>query len=129
MYRQPADDHDRHWIRNIASNSPRRFLMRDGAHRQGVIPNHVPIRANDVGTRGPASLILQRPPSQPVVERLLSTFEFREIMFVATFAATHRSHWVRIYCSQGAFVLSSRRNLALLAGGLSSMQVKRLKSS
>jgi hypothetical protein len=32
------------------------------------------------------------------------------------------------YCSQGAFVFSSRRNLALLAGGLSSMDVKRLNS-
>src|SRR5208282_4213876 len=127
---EPPDDHDRHRVGHIAPDAARRFRQCYGANRQGIIADHLPPGADHVRTRSTAFLIVRRSPSQPVVQRRLSAIKFREVVIRAQFLGRARRLLApdHPYCSQGAFVFSSRRSLALLAGGLSSMDVKRLNS-
>src|SRR5208337_2329784 len=128
---QPADDHDRHRIGHVAPDTAWSSSMRYGANRQDVVADHMRSGADHVGARSAAFFILQRTATQPVVERRLSAGELREIV-VRTQLLGRAQRWVapgHCYCSQGAFVFSSRRSLALLTGGLSNMDVNRLNSS
>jgi hypothetical protein len=57
--------------------------MGHGANRQGIIAHNILPGAHHVRTRSAAFLVLQRPPSQPVVERRLSAFELGELVIPA----------------------------------------------
>ena len=74
---QPTDDHDWYWIRHVTPNTTRCVRMCYSTHSKGIIANHLLSSADHIGTRSTTFLILQRSPTQPVVQRRLATLESR----------------------------------------------------
>src|SRR5260370_27898193 len=103
--------------------------MSHSAYNQRIVADDLVLCANNVRARRTAFFILKGPPLQPVVESRFTTLEPRQVMARRQLLWRADSVTAGTHLSHGALVLSSRDRRGLLAGGLSSMAVKRLNSS
>jgi hypothetical protein len=127
--RKSPDYHYRYWVGHIASDSARRFRVSYGADGKRVIPHNPLFYASHVCAGGTTVFVLEGASSKPVIERQLPAVELRKIVFGGELFWWIDPLLTDTHLSHGALVLNRRANRGLLAGGLSSMAVKRLNWS
>lgn len=125
-----AENHDWNRVWHIAFDASRRTPVGYGAHGQRVVTDDPVFLANHIGPGSPTFFVGKSAAAEPIVQGRFTASELRQIMAGAELLRwANRLVRLQTYLSQGALALSRRPKRALLDGGLSSMAVKRLKSS
>jgi len=127
IHREPADDHYWDGIGHVATDTARSAGMRDRANGQRIIGGYSQACAHYIGAGCAARLILQGTAAQPVIQCRLAALKQGKIVIVAQFFRGRKG--LPAHCPHGAAVRIRRRNRGLAAGGRSSIDIKRLKSS
>lgn len=103
--------------------------MCHGADSKCIVSDHTVLEADDVGSRRTAFLVSQGSAPQPIIQRRFPALKMRKIMIGQELFGRSKSKVGEAHLSQKALVLTSRASRGLLAGGLSNIALKRLKSS
>ena len=67
--REPAEKHDRHWVRHVAPDPAARHAVRHRAGREAVVADDPATCADDERSRRALELVASRATLQPVIER------------------------------------------------------------
>ena len=118
-------------VGRVAPRARRRRSSRHGARRKGVVADHRVAFTNDERARGPARLVAQRAPSEPIVERGLRAGKLGKVVGIREWRwrAERAGRCAGAHRSQAGVRFISAASFGFSAGGASSAATKAAQAS